>query len=90
MRIDAILRQNPQFCASSHYFRDINCSNCLSLIKVKVTEYNISNGAIGWRIPTSIKVDRVHILTQCATVSEILRFEMVDLENLGKGYNLRK
>ena len=56
--------------------------------KVKVTEYNICSDAIRWRIPTSIKVAAlVFILT--VSVSEILRFNIFDLENVGQGQNAK-
>ena len=49
-------------------------------------EYNIHSDAIGWRISTSTKVIAWNF-TLALTVSEILKFEMSDLENLGQGQN---
>ena len=46
-------------------------------ILAKVTEYNIRSDAIPRQIPTSTKA-------VAPTFSEILRFEMLDIENLGQ------
>ena len=43
-------------------------------MKVKVTEYNIHNGAIRWRIATSVKV-AWRIFALALIVSEILMFQ---------------
>ena len=53
-------------------------------MKVKVTEYNIHNGAIWWRISTSVKVV-MNIFALALTVCDILLFLTFNLENLGKG-----
>ena len=50
---------------------------------VKVNEHKIRSDAVRWRIPAYIKVISC-IFTLARTVPEILRFEMVDLENLGQ------
>ena len=56
-------------------------------IVVNVTEYNIRSDAIQWRIPISLTV--VHSIFALAfTVSEKLRFEMHDLDNLGQGHRV--
>ena len=51
-------------------------------IQVKVLKYNICNDAIRWRMSNSINVILV-IFTLAVTVSDILRFEVFDLEYLG-------
>ena len=58
---------------------------CLTLrIMIKVTEYNIYNGAIRWRISNYANTIW-HILTIAFTVSKMLTFTIGELENLGKG-----
>ena len=44
-------------------------------MKSKVTEYNIQNGAIRWRISTTPKV-MLRTFATALTVSEILTFQM--------------
>ena len=53
-------------------------------MKVKVTEQIIRSGVIRWQISTSVKVSTLFTLS--LTISEILRFEMFDLENVGQGH----
>ena len=53
-------------------------------VKVKVTDYNVHSGAIRWRISTSVK-DVRGIFATVLTVSEILTFQMCDLENIDDG-----
>ena len=55
----------------------------------KVRELNIYNGAIRWRISTSVKVIRC-IFVIALTVSEILMFQMSDLENLGQDHGVQQ
>ena len=52
-------------------------------MEVKVTEYNVRNGAIRWRISTSVRVIR-RIFAIALTVSDILMFQMCDLGNLSQ------
>ena len=58
---------------------------CLTLkMKVKVTEYNIHNSAIQWRISTSVKVI-CRILVMVFTISEILMVQICRFKNFGQG-----
>ena len=58
---------------------------CLTLnVEVKATEYDIRSDTIAWRLPTSEKVVAC-VFTLNLAVTEILRFEMFDLENICKG-----
>ena len=64
-------------------YRKCTTRKCLTLLmKVKVTRYNINNGAVRWRISESVKVIR-RIFVPALTVSEILRFQIFALDNLG-------
>ena len=80
---------NLYFYDGSHRFRDINISHFFTLkIEVKVTEYNIRN--CHSVVKTSLYRNHSAHFTLALTVSEILRFEMFDTENLGQGqeYNI--
>ena len=53
-------------------------------------ECNIHNGAIRWQMSTSIKVI-AYIFTLALThVSDILKFEISDHENLGQGHTVQQ
>ena len=54
----------------------------------EVAEYNIRSDAIQLRIPTSIKIVARNY-TLALTVSDMLRFEMSDNENLGQSHGLQ-
>ena len=56
-------------------------------MKVKVTEYNIHNGAIRWRILDSVKV-MWRIFTTSITIWKILKFQICDFENFEQGHEV--
>ena len=54
-------------------------------MKVKITEYNIHNGAIKWRILT---LDMTHFCDSSHR-AEISMFQICDLETLGQGHRVQ-
>ena len=50
-------------------------------------EYNIRSGVIRWQISRFKTI--IHLCAIALTVSEILTFQICDLENLGQGYELQ-
>ena len=79
---------NVNLCKShsTHFYvvSKILTFECLTL-KIKVIKYNTRSDAMRWQMPTCLRVI-ASIFTLALTVSEILRFEMFDLENLGHGH----
>ena len=57
-------------------------------MKVKVMQYNIRNGAIPWQISTSVKVIWC-IFAIALAVSEILMFQICDLEKIDQGHKVQ-
>ena len=53
-----------------------------------VTEYNIRNGPVPWKISTCINFILEHILL-ALTVFEILTFEIFHLEQVGQGHGVQ-
>ena len=51
-------------------------------MKIEVTQYNTDNGAIRWRISTSVKVIW-YMFAIAFAISVILMLQICDLENLG-------
>ena len=60
-------------------------------MKVKVVEYNISDGSILWQISTSIKKSRLSILRQFSSFSRNIHFKIVTVKMQVKvmTYNIR-
>ena len=75
--------------ASEYFYSTFTVIKCLILrMKVNVTEHNNHNGAIRWRISTSAKVIW-QIFAKALTVSQILKFKICQLENVGQGHRVQ-
>ena len=82
--------QTWAFFASSHRFRDVHISKCLTVkILVKVIDYSIRSYPTRWRISTCIKVIR-RIFAVASTVSEILILYTFELWHFYQGHVVEK
>ena len=74
------------FAASAIFYNKCITRKYLTLkMNFKVIEYNIHNGDIRWEISTILKVTW-RIFATAVTVSELLMFQMCNLENRGQGH----
>ena len=99
IKIKATPRQGPcesrQVCSGHLLPVAIFYNKCMTTIrlilqtKVKVTDYNIQNDVIRWRISTSLNVIGL-IFATALTVSEILTFQVCDIETIGQGHEVQQ